>query len=168
MPESSINSWDSWFIFNLLKNKHPLLHDTPVHGKGHEDILLLQVSLRIYQQCNHCDFSDVNFLSNTCNRTGNKLKFLFMISTPLSNVHNWAIFFLKHLANMSCMVPFWASTDYGSVLIWGARVRSHAVRRRLFIVLMIAVVEFWANNLKCWCLKNRLPRNLLTWTLLII
>ncbi len=23
---SSINSWDSWFIFNLRKNKHLLLH----------------------------------------------------------------------------------------------------------------------------------------------
>ncbi len=29
----------------------------------------------------------------------------------LSNVHTWAIFFLRHLANMSSMVPFWASTD---------------------------------------------------------
>ncbi len=48
-----------------------------------------------------------------------KLKFLFMISTWLSNVHTWAIFFLWHLANMSCMVPFWASTDSGSVPIWG-------------------------------------------------
>ncbi len=37
------------------------------------------------------------------------------------NVHTWAIFFLRHLANMSCMVPFWASTDSGSVPIWGPR-----------------------------------------------
>jgi hypothetical protein len=26
---------------------------------------------------------------------------------------------LRHLANMSCIVPFWASTDSGSVPIWG-------------------------------------------------
>jgi hypothetical protein len=29
----------------------------------------------------------------------------------LSNVHTWAISFLRHLANMSSMVPFWALTD---------------------------------------------------------
>jgi hypothetical protein len=81
VPESSVNSWDSWFIYNLQKNKHLLLHDTFVHGNGLEDILLLQVSLRIHRQRNHCDFLDVNFLSNTCNRMGNKLKFLFTIST---------------------------------------------------------------------------------------
>jgi hypothetical protein len=56
----------------------------------------------------------------------------------VSNVHTWAMFFLRHLANMSCMVPFLASTGSGFVPIWGARVRSHAVRRRLFIVLMAA------------------------------
>ncbi len=52
-----------------------------------------------------------------------KLKFLFTISTWLSNVHTWAIFFLWHLTNMSCMVPFWASTDSGSVPIWGPRLK---------------------------------------------
>jgi hypothetical protein len=54
----------------------------------------------------------------------------------LSNVHLWAMFFLRHLANMSCIVPFWASTGSGFVPIWEARIWSHAVRRRLFIVLM--------------------------------
>ncbi len=33
----------------------------------------------------------------------------------LSNVHTWAIFFLRHLVNMSSMVPSWASTDSGFV-----------------------------------------------------
>ncbi len=56
----------------------------------------------------------------------------------LGDVHTWASFFLRHLANMSFMVPFWASTDSDSVPIWGACVRSHAVRRRLFVVLMTA------------------------------
>jgi hypothetical protein len=27
VSDSSINSWDSWFIFNLRKNKHLLLHE---------------------------------------------------------------------------------------------------------------------------------------------
>jgi hypothetical protein len=48
------------------------------------------------------------------------------------------MFFLRNLANMSCMVPFWASTGSGFVPIWGARDRSHAVQRRLFILLMTA------------------------------
>jgi hypothetical protein len=35
VPESSINSWVSWFIFNLRKNKHLLLIQSQlVHGKG--------------------------------------------------------------------------------------------------------------------------------------
>jgi hypothetical protein len=33
VPGSSINSWDSRFIFNLRKNKHLLLHDTLYMGK---------------------------------------------------------------------------------------------------------------------------------------
>ncbi len=56
----------------------------------------------------------------------------------MSIVHTWAMFFLRNLKNMSCMVPCWASTGSTSVPIWGARVRSNTVRRRLFIVLMTA------------------------------
>ncbi len=99
--------------------------------------MLLQVSLRIHRQRNHCDFSDVNFLSNICNTIGSKLKFLFTTNTQLTNVHTWAISFLRHLTNTSCMVTFFASTDSGPVPIWGP-VRSQAVQRRLFIVLMTA------------------------------
>jgi hypothetical protein len=47
----------------------------------------------------------------------------------LSNIHTWAIFFLRHLANMSSMVPSWAWTDS----VW-----SNAVRKRLFTFLMTA------------------------------
>jgi hypothetical protein len=67
----------------------------------------------------------------------------------MSNVHTWAMFFLRHLANMSCMVPFWASTGSGSVPIWGARVRSHAVLRRLFIVLITAA-HISSNVFSLW------------------
>jgi hypothetical protein len=54
------------------------------------------------------------------------------------NVCTWAISFLRHLADMSSMVPFWASTDSGFVPNLGPRIRSHTVRRRLFIFLMTA------------------------------
>ncbi len=56
----------------------------------------------------------------------------------LINVRTWAIFFPRHLANMSSMVPLWASTHSGFLPNLGPRVRSHAVRGRLFIVLIIA------------------------------
>ncbi len=63
----------------------------------------------------------------------------FIFTHYLSNVHTWAIFFLRHLANMSSMVGPLLSINW----LWlchqfGARVRSHTVRRRLFIVLMTA------------------------------
>jgi hypothetical protein len=45
--------------------------------------------------------------------------FSLHFSHSLSNVHTWAMFFLRHLANMSCMVPFWASTGSGFVPVWG-------------------------------------------------
>jgi hypothetical protein len=64
----------------------------------------------------------------------NKLRFLFTISTWLSNVHTWALFFLRHLANMSCMVPFWASTDSGSVPIWGPRLKPRHQEEVVYIL----------------------------------
>ncbi len=42
-------------------------------------------------------------------------------STLFDNVHTWAISFLRHLAIMSGMVPFWASTDSVFVPNWGLR-----------------------------------------------
>ncbi len=42
-------------------------------------------------------------------------------STLFDNVHTRAISFLRHLANMSSMVPFWASTDSVFVPNWGPR-----------------------------------------------
>jgi hypothetical protein len=78
-------------------------------------------------------FLDVNFLSNTCNMV-NKLKFLFLINTWLSIVHTWAMFSLWHLANMSCMVPFWASTDSSSVPIWGPRPKPRRPEEVVYIL----------------------------------
>ncbi len=34
VPGSIVNSWDSWFIFNLRKNKHLLLHDILYMGRN--------------------------------------------------------------------------------------------------------------------------------------
>ncbi len=65
------------------------------------------------------------------------LKFLFTDAHYLSNVHTWAIFFLRHLANMSSMIPSWASLAPALFPIWGPRPKP-AVQRRLFIVPMTA------------------------------
>jgi hypothetical protein len=61
------------------------------------------------------------FFGNACSKVGIRLKFLFTFVHHLSNVHTWAMFFLRHLANMSCMVSFWASTGSGFVHICGPR-----------------------------------------------
>jgi hypothetical protein len=84
VPGSSINSWDSWFIFNLRKNKHLLLHDILhdifVHGKGQKRMLAVTSNLRIHQQCNHGDFQDVNFSATLAVR-------LAVVEIPLYNLH---------------------------------------------------------------------------------
>ncbi len=107
-------------------------------GKDERGGLLLQVNLRIHQQRNHCDFLDVSFPAILAIRFAVSWNSSWQCAHDLSNVHTWAMFFLRHLANMSFMVPFWESTESGSVPIWGARVRSHSIRKRLFIVLMTA------------------------------
>jgi hypothetical protein len=72
------------------------------------------------------------------NKDGFGCELLIDFCTFLGSVRTWAISFLRHLANMSSMVPFWASTDSGFVPNPGPRVRSHTVQRRLFISLMTA------------------------------
>ncbi len=132
---TSINSWDSWFIFNLRKINTCYCMTYLAHGERQKRILLVWVSIFMYIN----NVTNVSlgcwFSSDTCNRVEIPL---YDNVHVLSNIHTWASFFLRHLANISFMVPFWASTDSGSVPVWGARVRSHAVRRRLFVVLMTA------------------------------
>ncbi len=43
----------------------------------------------------------------------------FTLGHYSSNIHTWAIFFLRQIANMSSMAPFWASTDSIFVPNWG-------------------------------------------------
>jgi hypothetical protein len=65
------------------------------------------------------------------------LKLLFTFVHHLSVVHTWAISLLRHLANM----PAWSPSEHQltpALTPFGARVRSQAVQRRLFIALMTA------------------------------
>ncbi len=117
MPGSSINSWDSWFIFNLRKINTCYCTTQYVHRKrwrGWYEKVHVRVSININLKC----WSS----SNACNQVEIPL---YYNAHVLSNVHTWASFFLRHLASTSFMVPFWASTDSGSVPISGSRVRSH-------------------------------------------
>ncbi len=116
VPDSSINSWDSWFIFSLRKNKHLLLHENSLHvytwGGISKSYLLSRCCITMWLFC----FWDVNQLIMW--QQG-----WYLLWFPLwdlyihylGNVHTWAIFFLRPLANTSSMVPLWASTDSGFV-----------------------------------------------------
>ncbi len=63
-------------------------------------------------------------------------KFLFYTQTLFEQC--WAIFFLRHLANMSSMVPFWASTDSGFVPNLGPASEATPSGGVFFIFLMTA------------------------------
>jgi hypothetical protein len=138
VPDSSINSWDSWFIFNLRKNKHLLLYEqfrrTYIHRERIKDWLWLSNWSLHYNVTTVLSYASIWLIHD--NEDGFSCKFLSEFAHYLGNVHTWAISFLRHLANVSSMVPFWASTDSGFVPNLGPRLRSHAVRRRLFILLM--------------------------------
>ncbi len=58
-------------------------------------------------------------LIDTLQQRWHWLRILLSWLTLFDNVHTWAISFLRHLANMSSMVPFWASTDSIFVPNWG-------------------------------------------------
>ncbi len=112
---SSINSWDSWFIFNLWKI-NTCYCMTCFFYMGKKRRLLAWESTRIY-------IINVNlecwFSSNACNKVEIPL---YDNAHVFSNVLTSASFFLRHLANTSFIVPFWASTDSGSVPIsWSPR-----------------------------------------------
>ncbi len=65
VPESSINSWDSWFIFNLRKNKQLLSYRHNLHTKKRQWLLvtvgryvvareqLFALQNNIYRQCTY-------------------------------------------------------------------------------------------------------------------
>ncbi len=136
VPGSSINSWDSWFIFNLQKI-NTCYYTTYYTTKRQEDTLLLQESLRIHWQCNPCGFLDVNFLSNTCS--------MWSISwdSSLRSTRDWTMYILGLCSSCgtSRICPAWSPSEHllsPALSPFGARVRSHAVRRRLFISLMTA------------------------------
>ncbi len=110
------------------------VHRTYIHGEGFQEshvIWLLHCNvIGLLLGCWSTDNVTTTMVF-CCDSSWRTVHYLF-------NVRTWAIFFLRHLANMSSMVPLRGSTDSGFVPNLGPRIRSHAVRRRLFIVLMIA------------------------------
>ncbi len=119
VPDSSINSWDSWFIFNLQKiNSCYYTNDSIAHIYTEKDSRGYYSSYRVnwllHYSCNHFA-SGMLTIDNVTIRMTFGCKFLLELNRYLSNVHTWAISFLRHLANTSRMAPFWASTDSGFV-----------------------------------------------------
>jgi hypothetical protein len=115
VPDSSINSCDSWFIFNLLKRNTCFYMNNSIArtymGRGFQELFviwLLHCSVTIMLRM----LTKLIMLQQGWYSAVNSSLILIRY---LSNVHTWAIFFLRHLANMSSMVPSWASTGSGFV-----------------------------------------------------
>ncbi len=85
-------------------------------GKGFQEAICCLVT----GCCITCEYRDVNSLV-TLRKGGIGFRILFYTHPLLCNVNTWAISFLRHLANIFSMVPFWASTDSDFVPIWGPR-----------------------------------------------
>ncbi len=131
VPGSSINSWDSWFIFNLRKINTCYCTDTLTHGKqtmiiGHREYICSKSA-------------DISVWTNT-----------------LNNVHTWTSVFLRHLASTSFMVPFWPYTELGCVpILVSAHLEDTLIQRMLFIALMTAAQVSPNVFLPCgWLLTN--------------
>ncbi len=140
VPDSSINSRESWFIFNLRKNKHLLLHEYSLHvytwGGISKSYLLSRCCITMWLFC----FWDVNQL--ICNVT---TRMVFAVISSLRLVHT-LLGQCTYLGYLLLEAPR-KYVQYGPLVslnwLWlfpqsGTRVRSHAVRRRMFIVLMTA------------------------------
>ncbi len=90
VPDSSINSWESWFIFNLRKINTNQYYES--------------VSLNI-RNCKH--------ITGTHNITWE------WVYDTVITVHTWTAICLKHLANTSFMASFQAWTESHSGLsLW--------------------------------------------------
>ncbi len=136
MPGSSINSWDSWFIFNLRKINtcyYTNIHCTYIHGEGFKShtlagywiiIWLFASRMLVNWQRNNNDGICYHFLLETCTlfEQCTYLGYL-LLEAPREYVQHGPLVSINWLR----LCPQ-----------FGARVRSHAVWRRLFIVLMTA------------------------------
>ncbi len=117
VPESSINSWDSWYIFNMRKiNSCYYVVTTQTWKKddsvGHRKNV-----------CGKC--TDVALWNN--------------IDTRLDNVHTWTSAFLRHITRMSFMVPVWPYTEPGPApILVSKHLEAMLVQRMLFIALVTA------------------------------
>ncbi len=87
----------------------------------------------MHQQRNHCDLGCC-FPAMLAIRLAISWNSSLQCAHDLSNVNTWAMFFLRYVLHGPLLSIYW---------LWlcphlGARIRSHAIRRRLFIVLMTA------------------------------
>ncbi len=77
-------------------------------GKEKRGCLLLQVSLRMYQQRNHCDFSDVSFPAILA------IRLAVSWNSSLRWVHDWAMYILGLCSSWgtSRICPAWSPSEH--------------------------------------------------------
>ncbi len=141
MPDSSVNSWDSWFIFNLQKNKLLLLHErfccTYIHGKGFQEATCYLVNWLLHYNVATFAFEMLLF-DNVTQGSYFGCKFLFETHTLLEQCT-----YLGHLLLEAPqrICPAWSPSEHQltSALspIWGPRPKSRRPEE-VFIVLMTA------------------------------
>jgi hypothetical protein len=156
MPGSSSNSWDSWFIFNLRKNKHLLLHDIFVHGKGQRGYLLLLVSLHVCQLRNHCDLGCWFFPAILAVRLATSWNSSLQCAHDLSNVHTWAMFIVlmtaAHISpNVFFLRTFLSNTQrlfltvHNNIIHTHYTSHSYAHLHLLFYMSYLYLHFFWSS-----------------------
>jgi hypothetical protein len=138
-PDSSINSWDSWFIFNLRKHKHLLLHEYSlyvhtVHGEGFQRVTRYLIGAL------HCDYFAFGMLNNWQRDNNDSIRcdFLFETCTLLEQCTYLGYLLLEAPCECVQHGPLVSINWLRLCPQSGARVRSHAVWRRFFIVLLTA------------------------------
>ncbi len=113
VPGSSINSWDSWFIFNLQKINTCYTRTICTRKKGQ------QLTVWGVHICTVTAYILNIFFSASMLVSGLRTS-LYNNAHISNNIHTWASVLLRHLASTSFMGPFWAYTDSSSVPISGS------------------------------------------------
>jgi hypothetical protein len=116
VPGSSINSWDSWFIFNLRKINTCYCTTQCVHWKRWH---------RWYEKVRVHTSNNVNLKCWSSSNACNKVEFLFTIMHTF-----WAMYILGLRSSWGTSPPSWSSSEHlltpALSPFRGACVRSHA------------------------------------------
>ncbi len=145
MPDSRINSWDSWFIFNLRKNKHLLSYEefrcTYIHRKNSRGQLWFSNWLLHYNVTTELTYTSTDWCITT--------RMVLAVSFSLILHITWQYTYLGYLL-LEAPHEYVQHGPFLSINWLRLCPQSGAVRRRLFIFLMTA--GHISPNL--FCLRN--------------